>query len=182
MGYKDLRELMERLSAHGELKRITAQVDWKYELSAIAKRALDRRSPALLFENVKDYTTPFLVNTFGTVARMAIALGLEPGTPLKEVVREFKDKIGITLKPRLVDRGPCKENIETGDDVDVLKFPTPLWHELDGGRYIGTLASVLTKDPHTGWQNAGTYRVMIHNKNTVGVLIARMQQEAGERV
>lgn len=175
MGYRDLRELIERLAATGNLRRITTRVDWKYELSAIAKRALDRKCPALLFENIKDYTTPVLVNTFGTVPRMAMALGLEHGAHISEVVRQFKDKIGSALKPRLVARGPCKENIQMGDDVDVLKFPTPLWHELDGGRYIGTLASVLTRDPDTGWQNAGTYRVMIHNKNTVGVLIARMQ-------
>jgi 3-polyprenyl-4-hydroxybenzoate decarboxylase len=30
------------------------------------------------------------------------------------------------------------ENVYHGDDIDLLKFPVPRWHERDGGRYIGT--------------------------------------------
>ena len=53
--------------------------------------------------------------------------------------------------------------------MDLYTFPSPLWHELDGGRYIGTGCSVVTKDFDSDWVNVGTYRVMIHDRNHVGL-------------
>ena len=59
-----------------------------------------------------------------------------------------------------------------GDDVNVLFFPTPLWHELDGGRYIGTGSFNVSQDPDEGWVNLGTYRVMVHDEKSVGCYIS----------
>ena len=64
----------------------------------------------------------------------------------------------------------------------MFKFPTPLWHDKDGGRYIGTGSVDITRDPDEGWVNYGTYRVMIHDKNKVGFYISpgkhgRIQRE-----
>ena len=70
------------------------------------------------------------------------------------------------IPPRYVDDGPIFENVMQGDDVDVTKFPTPKWHEGDGGRYIGTGSFNVTRDPDEGWINCGTYRVMIHDAKT----------------
>jgi UbiD family decarboxylase len=53
--------------------------------------------------------------------------------------------------------------------VNVLTFPAPFWHELDGGRYIGTGCSVVTRDFDSDWVNVGTYRVMVHDRNHVGL-------------
>ena len=72
----------------------------------------------------------------------------------------------------MVETGPVFENIITGDDVDLMMFPTPLWHENDGGRYIGTGTYSITRDPEEGWLNAGAYRAQLHDKNSVGVLMA----------
>ncbi|MBM2832180.1 MAG: ubiD, partial [Dehalococcoidia bacterium] len=52
------------------------------------------------------------------------------------------------------------------------RFPTPKWHEKDGGRYIGTGHMVITRDPDTGEVNLGTYRVMLHDAKTVGIHIS----------
>ena len=71
------------------------------------------------------------------------------------------------MPPVEVETGPVKENILVGDDVDLFKFPTPKWHELDGGRYIGTGGIVIQKDPDTGWINLGTYRVQVHDKSVL---------------
>jgi 4-hydroxy-3-polyprenylbenzoate decarboxylase len=46
------------------------------------------------------------------------------------------------------------------DKIDVLKFPVPKVHELDGDRFIGTCIAV-TRDPDEGWLNLGTYRAMV---------------------
>ncbi|MEE8397497.1 MAG: UbiD family decarboxylase, partial [Desulfobacterales bacterium] len=71
--------------------------------------------------------------------------------------------------------GPCKEILMVGDEVDLYKFPSPLVHDGDGGRYISTFHIIATKDPDSGWVNWGMYRQMIHTKNTLGGLIAPAQ-------
>ena len=84
-----------------------------------------------------------------------------------------------TIPPVRVNNGPCKENIILGDDVDVLKFPIPLIHGGDGGRYIGTWHTVITKDPDSSWVNWGMYRLMVHDRNTLGCLFP-LQQHIGQ--
>jgi 4-hydroxy-3-polyprenylbenzoate decarboxylase len=71
-----------------------------------------------------------------------------------------------------VKDGPILENVKMGNDINVLSFPAPKWHELDGGRYIGTGSYDITKDPDEGWVNLGTYRVMIHDEKSVGFYIS----------
>jgi UbiD family decarboxylase len=63
--------------------------------------------------------------------------------------------------------------VMTGNDVNMLKFPTPKWHELDGGRYIGTGHTVIMKDPESGYVNLGTYRIMEHDENTLVIYIVQ---------
>ncbi len=73
----------------------------------------------------------------------------------------------------MVTSGPILENVKTGDEIDMTIFPTPHWHELDGGRYIGTADCVITGEPEEGgWVNVGIYRVQIHNKNTLGLYVS----------
>ena len=55
------------------------------------------------------------------------------------------------------------------------QLPVPKWNPLDGGRYIMTFGSVVTRDPDNGTLNGGTYRGMIGTKNTIGVLLAMTQ-------
>ena len=64
------------------------------------------------------------------------------------------------------------ENVERGDQIDLLKFPVPRWHEGDGGRYLGTAHLVITRDPETGVENVGCYRVMLQDKDKVGLYIS----------
>ena len=71
------------------------------------------------------------------------------------------------------------ESLEVGDEVDVLKFPIPLIHGGDGGRYVGTWHTVITKDPDSSWVNWGMYRLMVHDRNTLGCLFP-MQQHIGQ--
>ena len=54
----------------------------------------------------------------------------------------------------------------------MTKFPSPVWHEKDGGRYIGTGTYSITRDPEENWLNAGAYRAMVHDKTSVGMLMA----------
>jgi len=88
-----------------------------------------------------------------------------------DVVRAYRDRMQRhqPVAPRVVQRGAVLENVDRGDAVDVLKFPVPLLHELDGGRYIGTDDIVVMRDPEEGWVNCGTYRSMVQGKDRVGL-------------
>jgi 4-hydroxy-3-polyprenylbenzoate decarboxylase len=76
------------------------------------------------------------------------------------------------IKPNVVSTGAVMENVERGDKVDLFRFPVPRWHEGDGGRYLGTAHLVITRDPETGVENVGCYRVMLQDKDKVGLYIS----------
>ena len=69
-------------------------------------------------------------------------------------------------------RRPSAENQQTGGQVDITQFPAPLWHRDDGGKFIGTGNIVVMRDPDTGWVNSGTYRVQMHDAQTLGLYIS----------
>ncbi|MGE3780164.1 MAG: UbiD family decarboxylase, partial [Pirellulaceae bacterium] len=72
----------------------------------------------------------------------------------------------------IIDEGPVLVHVVLGNAVKLLKFPVPVWHEADGGRYIGTGSYNVTKDPDEDWVNIGTYRVMLHDERSVGFYIS----------
>jgi UbiD family decarboxylase len=170
----DLRSFIERLEEEGELVRVRAKVDWKFEVGGIAYKAFGPPpGPALLFENIQDYTIPLFLGGLQTIRRIAIALGLAPETDHVALIKEYaKRLLREPIKPVTLKDGPCKENKYFDNDVDIFKFPIPWLNEKDGGRYIGTWNSVVTKDPDTGWTNVGTYRMQAHEKNICGIHFA----------
>lgn len=179
MGYYDMREWIDKLENEGELARIKTEVDWDLEIGGIARETADRGGPALLFENIKDHRNTIGKKLFtcslSTFSKIALMMELPKETPYKELIRVWRERIKKPIKPIIVDNGPCKENILKGDDVDLYQFPVPHWQKLDGGRYIGTFHGVVTKDPETNWTNVGTYRQMVHDKNTTTMSVAQGQ-------
>ncbi|MBI4675245.1 MAG: phenylphosphate carboxylase subunit beta [Chloroflexi bacterium] len=165
---RDLREFIAQAECEGELRRVTAPVDWNLELSHIAKLNEERSGPALLFENVKDYASPVLTSVCTTTARLALIMGMPKSSSLVDLMREWVKRTRTQIPPVWVDSAPCKENVMRGDDVDLYKFPVPWVYPKDGGRYFGTAVFVVTKDPDTGWVNLGTYRLQLLDKNILG--------------
>jgi phenylphosphate carboxylase alpha subunit len=169
MAFKDHRDFFEVLEREGELARITQEVDWDLELGAIARRVYEREGPCLLFEKIKDYPEGYKVSngTSGTWSRVALGMELPKDAPVRQIYSEYEKRLDKKIPPRIVKKqdAPCKENIMTGDEVDVYKFPTPMIHDGDGGRYIGAWDLVVTKDPESDWTNWGMYRFMIHTKD-----------------
>jgi 4-hydroxy-3-polyprenylbenzoate decarboxylase len=168
VNYRDLRDYLALLEGAGLLHRITAEVDPRVELGAVAARSLERKGPALMFENVKGYRgKPLVANIIATNEQLAIAFNTKPEEEAiqERVVEGMDHRIpSVTLAT-----GPCKEAIVTGDAIDIDMIPTPLWHEHDGGRYLGTTAGIVTRDPLTGFLNMGSYRVMILDKKTLSL-------------
>lgn len=177
MAYRDLREWIADLESESELHRITAEVDWNLEISAILRRLLAERGPAVLFENIKDHKdgwcTRLFSNGLANRARVAMMFGEPKDTPWLELKETLRARMKSLIEPVTVETGPVKENLIARDDVDLRSIPVPFWHELDGGRYISTWCGVVTMDPDTGEHNVGTYRGMIVDTNRIAcVLIA----------
>ncbi len=182
---KNLREYIKLLEEAGELKRITQEVDSNLEITEIADRMVKRNGPALLFENIKGYSIPILINAFGSLKRIAIALevkdieevskriedilNLKPpegliGTfsSLINIINELKD-----AKTKLVKKASCKEEIHM-KDASLEEFPIMKCWPKDGGKFI-TFPLVFTKDPETGIYNCGVYRMQVYDEKTTGM-------------
>lgn len=169
MAFKDHRDFFEVLEREGELLRIAEEVNWDLEVGAIGRRVYELSGPCLLFENIKDYPKGFRISngTSGTWQRVALALGLPKSASIREIYRVYEEGLRKKIPPRIIKKqnAPCKENVMIGKNVDLYKFPAPMIHEGDGGRYIGTWDIVICKDPETGWTNWGMYRFMVHTKD-----------------
>jgi UbiD family decarboxylase len=183
MGFVDQRQWMATLAQHGELRRITAEVDWDREIGAVTRRVLEKKGPALLFENIKGYTTgrctKLFVSGLGAPSRLALALGFPSDAPNRELVQYVMKKNREAIAPIVVSSGPVKDVIVRGDAVDQTEFPVPKWHFREGGRYIHTFSAIVTKDPETGVMNVGIYRGMIGRKNTAPFLLVKGGQHWG---
>ncbi|MFQ5851484.1 MAG: UbiD family decarboxylase [Candidatus Binatia bacterium] len=171
----DLRDFIGQLEEVNEIQEVLG-ADWNLEIGTITELMSEREGPALLFDRIKGYLRGYRVVTslISTPRRLAAALGLPLDIPALDVVRLVKERFE-TLKPTApvwVHSGPVEENALEGEEVDLLCFPAPKWHEKDGGRYLGTGCMVIMKDPDSDWVNVGTYRVQLHDQRTLGVYIS----------
>jgi 4-hydroxy-3-polyprenylbenzoate decarboxylase len=133
--------------------------------------ANEENLPAPFFQKIKGYPDGYRIfgEALNNHRKIAIAMAMDPNTSPSKLIDEYLVRIKSPIKPVLVSDGPCKENILLGDEIDLLKFPVPMIHEGDGGRYIGTWHLTISRDCASGWVNWGMYRHMLHNKNTIGI-------------
>jgi UbiD family decarboxylase len=174
--YKDLRDWLQQVEEIGELKKVSQQVNPEEELTGIAYMAcktLKEKAPALLFENIKGYDqqSRALINILGpSVNRLALAMGLPTDLKIKDYVEAARKRIDNRIKPLEIDQkdAPINENVMTGDEIDLTRFPAPKFWPLDGGNYLGTADAIITKSPEDSLLNVGTFRLMVQNKNQLG--------------
>lgn len=170
----DLRDFVAQCEKVGQLKRVKTEVDWDLEISHICKIAEEKSGPALLFENVKGYSSPVLTGAFATTQRLAMILGKDPKLSLVELTKEWVNlSVKDVILAKEVKEGPIFENIVDGDKIDTFAFPSPKFYELDGGRYFGTAVFMVIQDPENGKVNLGTYRMGILDDKSVGVQILK---------
>jgi 4-hydroxy-3-polyprenylbenzoate decarboxylase len=184
MIYHDLRDFITQLEKMGELKRIATEVDPKLEMTEIADRVLRAGGPALLFENPKGHSIPVLANLFGTVKRVALGMGEDDPTRLREVgkllaylkepepprgLRDAWDKWPVlkqvlNMAPKEVRSAPCQEVVWDGDDVDVSRLPIQHCWPGDVAPLV-TWGLTVTRGPHKSRQNLGIYRQQVIGPN-----------------
>lgn len=170
----DLRTWLGEVENLGQLMTVE-NVDWDLELSTLTEIINERSKtrPAIVFDRIKGYPAGYriAVNMLSSANRLALTMGLDARLSEFEFVQHWRRRVKSIspIDPRKVKDAPLFENMQKGDDIDLLKFPVPRWHELDGGRYIGTDDLVVTRDPEEGWVNVGTYRIMIHGRDHLGL-------------
>src|SRR5918992_1782266 len=157
--FRDMRQWLEQVESFGELRRV-AGADWDKEIGAISQINYRRRpNCALLFDQITGYPPGFRVVTssMGSPRRLALAFRFPTDIDNRALIEAFRGKPlqweseSHNYRPNQVSSGAIFNEVQEGSDVDLLKFPTPVWHEKDGGRYIGTGCAVITCNPDTGW-------------------------------
>ncbi|MDH5425355.1 MAG: 4-hydroxy-3-polyprenylbenzoate decarboxylase [Gammaproteobacteria bacterium] len=186
MKYKDLRDFIDQLEKMGELKRISQEVDANLEITEICDRTLRAGGPALLFENVKNSEFPLLGNLFGTTRRVALGMGKESITALRDLgellaflkepeppkgMRDAWEKLPVfkqvlNMAPKLVKNPACQKIVIEKDDVNLSKLPVQICWPGDAGPLI-TWGLVVTRGPEKERQNLGIYRQQVIAKNKV---------------
>lgn len=176
--FDDLREWIREADALGEI-RLRQGLDWEREIGMVTELIChDDKPPCVIFENIPRSLpgSRVLVNFFGG-QRKNMTLGFPVHLDKLQLSEAYRASSAAPefrpIEARRVESGPIFENTMTGDDIDVTAFPAPIWHEGDeGNRYIGTGSYDVTRDPDEGWINCGTYRVMVHDKRSVGLYIS----------
>jgi len=184
MMFDDLREFIDFLEKKNELLRIKTEVDTELEITEITDRVVKKGGPALLFEKVKGSDIPLVINLFGSYKRMGWALGLNDFKDIEDRFSSFikldkeasfAKKIEIlkelyklsNSKPKEVKKAPCQEVIKE-KDFSLFDYPILKCWPGDGGKFI-TLPLVITKDPETGKQNMGMYRLQVFDIDKTGM-------------
>ena len=180
MGYSDLRGFLAQLESKGELKRIAAEVSPRLEMTEIADRVLRAGGPALLFERPTGHRMPVLANLFGTVERVAAAMGVANAAALRDMgkllaylkepeppkgLRDLWDKFPLfkqvlNMAPRERSDGPCQEVVWEGKDVELARLPVQTCWPQDAGPLI-TWGLTVTRGPAKPRQNLGIYRQQV---------------------
>lgn len=175
----DLRLWLEQARSAGQLKEVKG-ADLNLEVGAITEINAAKGGPALLFDEFPGCAPGFRVMT-GAMLN-ARTLGLTLGFTGQYGNMELVDEVAGILRRVETDAekypveevasGPVMENQFFGEDIDLEKIPVPIWHEMDGGPFIGTGTFQIHQDPETGWTNVGTYRVQRLTKNRLGNYIS----------
>ena len=190
MQYADLRDFIARLEAMGELKRVSAPVSPRLEMTEVCDRVLRAGGPAILFERPAGHTMPVLANLFGTVRRVALGMGAEDASALRDIgrllaalkepdpprglrdlweklprLRELASKV-LDMAPKTIDGAPCQSVVLEGRDVDLARLPVQTCWPGDAGPLI-TWGLTVTRGPAKPRQNLGIYRQQVIAPNKV---------------
>lgn len=186
MKYRDLRDFIQHLETLGELRRIHTALDPVLEITEVCDRTLKRQGPALLFENPKGSEHRLLANLFGTPYRVALGMGQDSVTALRDIgkllaflkepdpprgLRDMVDKLPVfkqvlNMPAREIRNAPCQQVVLQGDDIDLARYPIQTCWPGDAAPLI-TWALVITRGPYKERQNLGIYRQQVIARNKV---------------
>ena len=165
---QDLSSYLEFIRARNseDLIHVEKETNPSFEITATVAKLehVANRRPVLIFDNVAGSEFPLLTNLHASRSRLAMAINAEPD----RMLWKYLDAMENPIAPRIVDTGPCKEVIMTGDDVDLAKLPQVEHHKGDAGAYV-TAGITFAKDPDSDMWNCAYNRLMITGRNTTSI-------------
>lgn len=190
MAFTSLRDFITTLEKSGELVRVTEQVSTDLEMTEIQTRVIADQGPAILFENVRNEKgnkagMPVLVNLFGTVGRISMALNTTPSGLRKigealaflqqprppEGMKDIAKlaplaKDLLSMRPKTKKNAPVHEIVLTGKDINLASLPIQTCWPGEPAPLI-TWPLVVTKGSGKGKEdyNLGIYRMQKIGKN-----------------
>ena len=165
---QDLRSYLDAVKKRkpDEFQVVTQEVDPAFEITAIVVK-LEREAkkrPVLLFEKVKGTRFPVLTNLHASRSRLAAAMRCAPD----QMLRAYLAAMDKPIPPRVVAKGPVKDVILTGEQIDLHDLPQIIHHEGDAGVYL-TSAISFAKDPASETWNCAYNRLMIKGRDTTSI-------------
>jgi UbiD family decarboxylase len=177
MAFDDLRSYLAALRGEGQLLHVDEEVAPEPDLGAAANAAsrLGESAPALYFDHVRGFTNARIaLNTHGSWANHAVAMGLPKSTSTREQVDEFIRRWEqFPVAPERRADPPFAENTVDGEDVDLFDvLPLFRLNDGDGGFYVDK-AVVVSRDPDEpdsfDKQNVGIYRMQVKGNRRLGL-------------
>jgi 2,5-furandicarboxylate decarboxylase 1 len=164
----DLRSFIQVLKEKGEILDIQKEVDLEHEIGSVIASLERKGGEAPFFSHVKGHTIPVVGGLLSDHKKIAIALECS--------VEDVSDRMEAALEsvnpilPVVVENPSFKENIITGDDVDLSRIPIPVHAPKDGGPFI-TAGVTISRALEGGRQNCSYQRMHIKEKNKTGIMI-----------
>ncbi len=173
MVYRDLREWIEHLETEGELVRLKEEIRLEPDVGAISRAIADVQGLGVLADNIFGFhDARIAIGLSASWRRSAMTLGLPKESSHREMVKAWEKALGrYPVKAKMVAKedAPCKQNIMRGEEVNLFSFPIPKTSLQDAAPYI-TKMMCITKDPDSGWVNAGMYRMQVLDRNRTGIM------------
>ncbi|MFD8000389.1 UbiD family decarboxylase [Streptomyces mirabilis] len=180
----DLREHIAALRELGDLEGIAVETDWSLEAAAFTRYSTENRLPAPLFEKVAGVEDGFRImgapaalssDPARPFARVALSIGLPPAATGREIIDHLvatRHLPGVPPKSVSSAEAEVKQNVLLGEAADLGRFPVPLVHAQDGGRYANTYGVILAQTPDGSWTNWSIARIMmIDGKHMTGLVL-----------
>lgn len=170
--FADLRAYLERVAELGELRTVRG-AGTSTDIGPLTEiTAWSPEHPMLLFDDIPGFPRGWriAVHAFDSARRLQLLYGFPDGLEGRALVRWWKGRLDAyePVPPQEVRTGPVMEHVQTGEDVDLCRFPAPLWHAQDAGPYLATGGASVLRDPETGALNLGCYRGLVYDRNTLG--------------
>ena len=160
MPYQDFRQFLDVLRQHGELIDVNRPVALN-DVGKAMKQSYVRQGPAIMFnQNGTDY--PLVAGVYSTRSKALLAFEADEDTIFDKVLSGLDNPIAPTV---ISGKPPCQDEVITGDDIDIRRWPIPTYSPKDGGPYI-TPGIVVSEDPETGVPDIGHYRFLVLGKDT----------------
>lgn len=184
-----MRQTLDLLKAHNELKIITEPLDIELEIPHLAYLEVKKPdSKALLFTNPTrgntSFEIPVLMNLFGNFKRVELLIGntqeiakeiafmlkLKPPKSFQEALRFLPRLLNLRhLSPKILNtRGLCQEVIKTNNEINLTSLPILKTWSDDGGAFI-TMGQCYTQSLDGSVKNLGMYRLQVYDRNHLGL-------------